>query len=368
MPAAQPAPSAALIDLRSDTVTRPTPAMLAAMTAAPLGDDVLGDDPTVLELQRHAAAVLGKEAACFVPSGTMANQCAIRAATEPGDEVIAHEDSHIIHYETGAPAALSGVMIRPLRGPLGLFDEADVRAAVRPRSSHFACSKMLIVENTHNRGGGAVWPLDQIRRVSRAAREAELHRHLDGARIWNASTATGVSPAEYAAEFDSISCCFSKGLGAPVGSLVAGTAAFVTRVHRFRKMFGGAMRQAGVLAAAALYALEHHRARLSDDHNNAKRLEAALHGVRGVTIAMPVATNMVFFDLDPSLGTAAAFCETLKAQGVLALPNSPQRVRLVTHLDVNAEMCHAAARVVADLATARQPRPNQFTPAAFIGR
>jgi threonine aldolase len=338
-----------LIDLRSDTVTRPTPGMRRAIAEAEVGDDVLGDDPTVIALQDRVAALFGKEAACFVPSGTMANQTAIRAHTEPGDEVICHEDSHIIHYETGSPAALSGVMIRPLRGPLGMFDGEDVRAAVRPAQHHFARSRLLIVENTHNRGGGAVWPMDRIRGVIDAAREAGLRCHLDGARIWNACAAGGLEPADYARHFDTISCCFSKGLGAPAGSAVVGDRETICRVHRFRKMFGGTMRQAGVLAAACIYALDHHRQRLVEDHAHARRLARAMEQLPGVSLAMPVETNMVFIDLDPRLGTAAEVCARLRDRGVLALPNLPQRIRFVLHLDVSSEQVDRAADVIAEV-------------------
>lgn len=344
------------IDLRSDTVTRPTAAMRQAMANAVVGDDVLGDDPTVIALQDKVAALLGKEAACFVPSGTMANQTAIRAHTEPGDEIIAHKDSHIIHYETGGPAALSGVMIRPLDGPLGLFDAADLRDAVRPNNSHFPHSQLLIIENTHNRGGGAVWPIEQISRVTAAARELNLRTHLDGARIWNACAATGLAPAEYARHFDTISCCFSKGLGAPAGSAVAGSRALIARVHRFRKMFGGTMRQSGILASAALHALDHHVTRLKDDHANAKTLESSLAGIPGIRISMPVATNMVFFDIDAALGTGSEFAEQLKLRGVLALTTAAQRIRLVTHLDVTTDQCRQAAKAIAEIAAAKSRR------------
>lgn len=327
-----------MIDLRSDTVTRPTPAMRTAMAQAEVGDDVLGDDPTVIALQRRVAEIMGKPAAVFVPSGSMANQLAIRAHCEPGDEVICHADSHIIHYETGAPAALSGVMIRPLPGHAGLFDAADVHHAVRPHNAHFPWSKLVVVENTQNRGGGSVWPIEQIQRVSTAAREHGLKVHLDGARIWNACTATGLKPSDYAQHFDTISCCFSKGLGAPVGSAVCGDEATIARVHRFRKMFGGAMRQAGVIAAAALHALEHHRERLKDDHANARRLADGIRTINGLSIPLAVETNMVFVDIDPKLGTAGDVVARLKSHGVLALSTMPQRIRLVCHLDVHAEM------------------------------
>jgi threonine aldolase len=338
------APAASgIIDLRSDTVTRPTEAMRRAMACAEVGDDVLGDDPTVIHLQERIAEIMGKEAACFVPSGTMANQTAIRAHTEPGDEVIAHKDSHIIHYETGSPAALSGVMIKPTEGALGLFDADQVEA--RPYSAHFARTRLVVIENTQNRGGGAIWPMDQINRVAAKAREQNLRLHMDGARIWNACAATGHKPAEYAAPFDTISCCFSKGLGAPVGSAVAGDKETIFRIHRFRKMFGGAMRQAGILAAAALHALDHHRDRLTEDHANAARLAERMSAIPGVTIAMPVQTNMVFFDIDRSLRgwSAAEVCQRLRNEGVWMLPVGPQRIRAVCHLDVSRPMVDTAA-------------------------
>jgi threonine aldolase len=335
------------IDLRSDTVTRPTPAMRRAMVEAEVGDDVLGDDPTVIALQDKVAALMGKQAAVFVPSGTMANQAAIRAHTEPGDEVICHEGSHIIHYETGAPAALSGVMVRPLPGPVGLFTSQAVEAAVRPASSHFANSKLLVVENTHNRGGGAVWPLDQLASVTATARKAGLRTHLDGARLWNACAKSGRTPAEYAAHFDTVSCCFSKGLGAPVGSALCGDQATIARAHRFRKMFGGSMRQSGILAAACIHALDHNRTRLADDHANAARLAKGLAGIKGVSIAMPVETNMVFFDLAEPHPTAATLCERLAAAGVLCLPTAARRIRMVCHLDVTTPMIDRAVEAVA---------------------
>ncbi|MBX3376473.1 MAG: aminotransferase class I/II-fold pyridoxal phosphate-dependent enzyme [Phycisphaeraceae bacterium] len=335
-----------LIDLRSDTVTRPTPAMRKAMAEAEVGDDVLGDDPTVIRLQERIAEIMGKPAACFVPSGTMANQTAIRAHTEPGDEVICHVDSHIINYETGAPAALSGVMIRTMTGDRGLFDADQIDAMVRPDSAHFPHSKLVIVENTQNRGGGAVWPLDQILRVAGRSRQHNLKLHLDGARLWNACAKTGHKPADYARHFDTISCCFSKGLGTPAGSAVSGDAAIIARVHRFRKMFGGAMRQAGILAAAALYALDHHRDRLVEDHANAARLADGIADLPGVTIPMPVETNMVFIDLDRRHGTAAEVCARLRGLGVLALPTAPQRIRFVVHLDVSRAMIERAIEAI----------------------
>jgi threonine aldolase len=345
----------AFVDLRSDTVTRPTKAMLAAMTSAELGDDVLGDEPTVIKLQEKFAALLGKEAACFVPTGTMANQTSIRAHTEPGDEVIGHGDSHIIHYETGAPAALSGVMIRALTGARGQFDAEDVAAAARPESVHAPRSRLVVVENTQNRGGGSVWPIEKIKRVTSKAKELGLRRHLDGARLWNASIASGLKPSEYAQHFDTVSCCFSKGLGTPAGSAVAGDAETIKRVHRFRKMFGGAMRQSGVLAGAAIYALDNHVQRLAEDHANAKRLAEGIANIKGLSLdpdqaSGGVESNLVFFDISPSLGlTGADLCARLKTKGVLMLPPGPRRIRAVTHLDVSREGIEKALVAIAEV-------------------
>lgn len=321
------------IDLRSDTVTMPSPPMLEAMVGAQLGDDVLGDDPTVHALQDRVADIMGKEAACFVPSGSMANQTAIRAQTEQGDEIITHQTGHTIHYETGAPAALSGVMVRTLTGDRGIYTPQDVHAAIRPDACHFPHSQLLIVENTSNGGGGTVWPLEVVNGVAAAGREHGLRLHLDGARIWNAVAASGTDAATYAAPFDTVSCCFSKGLGAPIGSAVAGDAETIRRVHRFRKLFGGAMRQAGLLAAACLYALENNRERLVDDHANARRLAEGLEVVEGLSIDVStVETNIVIFGVE---GDAAALCHRLEGEGVRMLPVGPRHVRSVTHLGVS---------------------------------
>jgi threonine aldolase len=338
------------IDLRSDTVTRPTPAMREAMFAAPLGDDVLGDDPSVIALEAQVAELLGTQAACFTPSGTMANQLAIRCHTQPGDEVLAHEDSHIIHYETGAPAALSGVMINPLRGDRGFFTPEDLRAAVRTPGIHSPASRLMIIENTHNRGGGSVWPIDQLAKVCAAAKDLHLARHLDGARLWNACAATGLAPGEIARHFDSVSVCFSKGLGAPVGSALCGKKDFIDRARRFRKMFGGGMRQSGLLAAAASYALTHNRQRLTDDHANAQILADAVGRSPQLRLALPRETNMVFFDvLNPSLN-AEGFCAALRAHAIAALPMGPRRVRLVTHLHITADDARRAAEAITRVA------------------
>ncbi|NLX21778.1 MAG: low-specificity L-threonine aldolase [Phycisphaerae bacterium] len=322
-----------MIDLRSDTVTRPTSAMRQAMAAAEVGDDVLGDDPTVVALERRTAELLGKEAACYMPSGTMTNQVALRVHTEPGDEVLMEAFAHVYLFEAGGPAALSGVMCRLIPGQRGLFTAADVRAALRPSNVHYPPTKLVCVENTHNVGGGSIWPLETVAEVEAAAREAGLRMHLDGARLWNAAAATGIPERAYASHFDSVSVCFSKGLGAPVGSALAGTRAFIERARRFRKQFGGGMRQAGVIAAGALYALEHHRSRLVEDHANAKLLAEGIAAMPGVSIdAATVQTNIVFFEVTAM--PAAELANRLSRAGVLMLARGT-RIRALTHLDVS---------------------------------
>lgn len=339
-----------VVDLRSDTVTKPTPQMRRVMAEAEVGDDVLGDDPTVIRLEKRVARLLGKEAAIYVPSGTMANQTAIRAQTEPGDEIIAHAASHMYLFESGAPFALSGCSIRMLPGDRGIFDADQVRAVIRPKDSHFAQTRLIIVENTHNRGGGSIWPLERIAEIRPVADEFGLRMHLDGARLMNACVATGRAPTEYSRYFDTVSICFSKGLGAPVGSAVAGGAEIISRVHRFRKMFGGGMRQAGIIAAAAEYALEHHVERLAKDHANAQQLAQALAEMPGLSIdPAAVETNLLFFELDESLGNAADFCQRLHDHGVWMLPESPQRARAVTHLDVDSTGIDRAIEVLRGL-------------------
>jgi len=326
----------AVIDLRSDTVTKPTPAMREAMARAEVGDDVFGDDPTVQELEAETAALLGKEAAVYTASGTMANQLAVRAHTEPGDELLVEAGAHLYYYEAGGPAALSGVMCRCLNGERGIFSGADVEAALRPADVHFPRTRLVCVENTHNRGGGKTWPLARIKEVEGVARNHGLRMHLDGARLWNASVATGIAERDYAASFDSVSVCFSKGLGAPVGSALAGPKSFIERARRFRKMFGGGMRQAGIIAAGALFALRHHRPRLAEDHANAKALAAGLAALPGLE-ADPAAveTNIVRFRV--AAMPAQQLADSLKGRGILVLATGPDTIRAVTNLMVSAE-------------------------------
>jgi threonine aldolase len=326
------------IDLRSDTVTKPTPAMRKSMAEAEVGDDVFGEDPTINALQKKVAEILGKEKAIFVPSGTMANQLSIKAHTQPGDEVIMEATSHPFNYEGGAGAVLSGVQIFCLNGIRGILEPFQVEEAIRPFDHHFPVSRLICLENTHNRGGGTVYPLDNMTEIFRLAKAKGLLVHLDGARLWNASAATGIKPKEYAQRADSVSVCLSKGLGAPVGSLVAGSSDFIDRVHRFRKMFGGGMRQAGILAAAGLYALDHHRDCLKEDHAKAKRLALGLSEFKGISITPEnTETNIVLFDLVKEGMTAPGVAEAMKKKGILIHPFSRTQVRLVTHLDVSAE-------------------------------
>ena len=324
------------IDLRSDTVTRPTPAMRRTMAEAEVGDDVFGDDPTVLALQEETARLLGKEAALYVPSGTMSNEIAVAAHTERGDELICEATCHIFLYEGGGPALLSGVQVLPLPGDRGLFTPEALRGAVRAPDAHHPVSRLLCLENTHNRAGGRVLPFEAVRTLTDEARGCGLATHLDGARLWNAAVATGRPEAEWAALFDSVSVCFSKGLGAPVGSALAGTRSWIARAHHYRKRFGGGMRQAGIIAAGALHALRHHRERLAEDHRRARRLAEGLAAVRGLLCdPAQVDTNIVVASLQPEAGPPARWCESLAAEGVRVVPFGARALRLVTHLDIS---------------------------------
>jgi threonine aldolase len=337
-----------MIDLRSDTVTKPSPGMRAAMAAAEVGDDVFGEDPTINRLQERAAALLGKEAALFVPSGTMANQIALKVHCQPGDDVILGEGTHCMVFESGAAGALAGVQISAV-GQGGLFTAADAESVFRGADNvHNAPSRLVVVENTHNRGGGVVWPQAQVLDVATFARAHGLALHLDGARLCNAAVASGKTPAELAAPFDTATLCFSKGLGAPVGSIIAGSRPLLARALRFRKMFGGGMRQAGILAAAALYALDHNVDRLVDDHANARLVAERLAQVPGLRVDLARAqTNIVMVDLEPSRPAAAEAVARLRAQGVLCVAFGPRRLRLVTHLDVDRAACEKAVGIVA---------------------
>jgi threonine aldolase len=336
-----------LVDLRSDTVTQPTPAMRRAMADAPVGDDVYGEDPTVRALEERVASLLGKEAALFVPSGTMANQLAIGVHARPGDELYAAEGSHCVWYESGAAAALFGVQVKEV-GAGGSMTAEQLDAAVRERADYAPLPRLLVLENTHNRGGGSVLDAEATARLAQAGRSRGLAVHLDGARLWNATRALGVAPAELTREADTVSVCFSKGLGAPIGSAVAGPRELIGRAHRLRKMLGGGMRQVGVLAAAALHALEHHVTRLDEDHAHARALAASLRDA-GLDAREP-ATNIVMVDLDPAdpAPSAAQVVEAARSQGVLVSAFGPRRLRAVTHLDVDAADVRRAARVLVE--------------------
>jgi threonine aldolase len=332
------------IDFRSDTVTKPTPAMRRAMAEAEVGDDVYGEDPTVQKLEERIAERLGLEAALYVPSGTQANQIAMGLHCRQGDEVIAEAGSHIFQYEGGAVSALWGVQPGPLAGERGLLSAAQVVEAVRVDNIHAPRSRLLSLENTHNRGGGTVWPLERFRAVVEAGRKAGLAVHLDGARLFNAAVAAGVPASAWASLTDTTAVCFSKGLGAPVGSALVGSAAHIREARRLRKRLGGGMRQVGILAAGALHALEHHVERLAEDHAHARRLAAGLAEMPGVKAPpAPVETNIVLVDF---VQPASEVVARLAAQRVLVNATGPHSVRLVTHLDVSAsDIDEALARI-----------------------
>jgi threonine aldolase len=330
--------------------------MREAMMTAAVGDDVFGDDPSVCELQRRAAALLGKEAALFVPSGTMANQICIRAHTEPGDEIIVEAGCHIYLYEGGGYAALSGVSIRPVPAERGLLTADQVRGAIRPPGglSHFPPSRLVCVENTANRGGGTIYSQEALAEIGAVAGEHGMRYHLDGARLFNAAVGAGVPVHQIAAPFDSVSVCLSKGLGCPVGSLVLGTQTFIDRAHRFRKMLGGGMRQAGILAAAGVHALDHHVDRLADDHRRARGFAEAATSIAGVHVDLEgVQTNMVYADVSGTGRDAHDLAEALSEADVYVVAVSPTHIRAVFHLDVDDAGLDAAIKALGACATSR---------------
>lgn len=341
-----------MIDLRSDTCSRPTPEMRAAMAAAEVGDDVYGDDPTVKALERATADLLGKEDAVYMPTGTMTNQVGIRAHTEPGDAVLFDQNAHVYILEGGAPAAFSGVLPRLLPGVRGIFTPADVEAAVGSAHPFFPATipapvRLLCLENTHNIGGGAIWPLEQLRAVTWTGRNLGLSLHLDGARLWHATAATGISEADYAAPFDSISVCFSKALGAPVGSCLVGGKDFISRARRFKQQIGGGFRQAGIIAAGALHALTHHRERIGEVHALARRFADGLANFDRIMIdPASVETNIVRFQLQDC--AAGAFVEEAHRRGLYMLPSGPSAVRAVFYLDIEQRDVDAALSIIHD--------------------
>ncbi len=336
-----------LVDLRSDTVTKPSLGMRKAMAEAEEGDDVYHEDPSVNRLEEMVAALYGKEAALYVASGTMANQLAIRAQTHHGDEIIMERTSHPFNSEAGALAALAGVQVNLLGGQRGIIEVDQIKAAVRTPNVHHAPTALICLENTHNRGGGSIWPLDKIRTIREFATSVGVPMHLDGARLMNACVATGLAARDYAQYFDSCTLCLSKGLGAPVGSLVIGSKDFITRAHRFRKQFGGGMRQAGILAAAGIYALEHNVERLAEDHLNAQRLARGIADIDGLEIDVDSAeTNILFFQVHKPGLTVPLLLERLKAEGVLMGDTGPTGIRAVTHLNISKESIDRAVEVL----------------------
>ncbi|MCB0623475.1 MAG: aminotransferase class I/II-fold pyridoxal phosphate-dependent enzyme, partial [Saprospiraceae bacterium] len=321
-----------MINLLSDTVTKPTPAMLEAMIGAEVGDDVFGEDPTVNALEDKAAALFGKEAALFCPSGTMTNQIAVKVHTQPLDEVICDHFSHVYQYEVGGYAFHSGVAVNLLAGTHGKITAAQIEAAIKPPFDWLPRTRLVVLENTCNKGGGSIYTLAELRPIRQLCLQQGLRLHLDGARLFNALVETGESTIETGREFDSISICLSKGLGAPVGSLLIGDATFIRQARRVRKVMGGGMRQAGILAAAGIYALDHHVERLREDNERARIIGRLLEALPYVADVRPVQSNILIFDLQPPL-TAAAYVEKLEKRGIKATAFGPQTVRFVTHLD-----------------------------------
>lgn len=340
-----------MIDLRSDTVTKPCPAMREAMARAEVGDDVYGEDPTVNRLQEQGATLVGKKAALFVPSGTLGNQLCLRAQSEPGREVIVDRHAHIVRYEQGAAGALAGVQLHWVQGARGLMTVEQIEAAIRPKDPSSIQTALICIENTHNAGGGTVYPLSTIRALRAVASAHGLRMHLDGARLFNAVVASGTSAADYARHFDTVTFCLSKGLGAPAGSLIAtDDGEVLERVRRYRRMYGGAMRQAGILAAAGLYALEHHIQRLAEDHANARRLAALLHHIPAVSIdPATVETNILFFDVRSPHLSMPDFIAAIKREGLLLGAVGAHTCRAVTHLDVSADAVERAGAIIAQV-------------------
>lgn len=336
-----------MIDLRSDTVTKPTAGMLAAMMAAPVGDDVYGEDPSANRLEAAVAEYFGHESAVFFPTGTMANQVAIRVHCDPGDEILTESTSHIVLWEAGGAAVHSGATCRTFDGDFGRLNVDQLANAVRPNDMHSVRTRLVSLENTHNRGGGTIYPIDSIAKISSWARTHGLAMHLDGARIWNAIVATGISGQEWGRHFDTIMVAFSKGLGAPSGSALIGPRSLMEKARRLRKLFGGAMRQIGYLAAACLYGMQHQLDRLAEDHAHAKRLAEAVASVPGFTLTPPqVETNLVWFEVDSRHGSAQTVVGKLREKGIRVSALDGQTIRICTHLDVTKNECETAAQAI----------------------
>ncbi|SYZ74016.1 L-allo-threonine aldolase [Candidatus Zixiibacteriota bacterium] len=339
-----------VIDLRSDTVTKPSPAMRRAIAEAEVGDDVFGDDPTVIRLEQKVAELFGREASLYVPSGTMGNQVALRAISEPGWELLCERDCHVVNYEAAGPAVHSQLLTNMIATERGILTAEQVEEAIRPPNIHHPITKIVTLENTHNRHGGTIFPLEEIRRIRVVADKHKLLMHLDGARIWNAHVATGIPLSDWAAPFDSMSVCLSKGLGAPVGSMIVGDRAFIAKARRIRKLFGGGMRQVGILAAAGLYAVENNIERLADDHRNAKILAEGLNKIKGFRVDMSrVETNIVIADISESGKSPEELVTILKDSGVLAVVFGKTRLRFVTHLDVSRDDCLKALDIMSSI-------------------
>lgn len=334
-----------IVDLRSDTVTRPTPAMLEAMMKAPVGDDVFGEDPTVNKLEAMAAALFGREAALYCPTGTMSNQIAIKVHTQPGDEVICDKTAHVYQYEGGGIAFNAGAQVKLLDGAQGRITARQVLQAINPDDVHKARTSLVCLENTANRGGGSCYDLAAIQEIRKVCDEQQLVLHLDGARLFNALVARGESPRQHSALFHSISVCLNKGLGCPMGSLLIGDKDFIRKARRIRKVFGGGMRQAGYMAAAGIYALENHVNRLATDHAHAQLIAAALHKARFTAGLLPVETNIVIVEVKPGY-QAADIVARLKEQHILAIAIAPTQIRMVLHLDITREMVDHTIAVI----------------------
>jgi len=335
------------IDFRSDTVTKPSPGMMKAIAEAEVGDDVFRDDPTTLRLERKVAEMFGKEAALFVPSGTMGNQVALKTLSLPGWELLCERQCHIVNYETGGPAVHSSLLVNMLDSEYGAITAEQVEKSIRVEDIHCAITKIVALENTHNCHGGTIYPLDEIKRIRQVADKHDLLMHLDGARIWNAHVASGISLSDWADPFDSISVCLSKALGAPVGSLVIGSKEFITKAIRTRKLFGGGMRQVGILAAAGLYAIENNIERLKEDHDKARLLAEGLNKIDRFKVDLKrVQTNIVIVDIADTGQTPDEMMAELDKHDVLAIAFGPTQLRFVTHLDVTMEECKKALDII----------------------
>ena len=334
-----------VIDFRSDTITKPTPPMLEAMMTAKVGDDVFGEDPSINELESLSANLFGMEAALFCSSGTMTNQVAIKCHTQPGDEVICDESSHVYQYEGGGIAFNSGASVKLLTGDLGRITAEQVKAAIQPDDAHRAHTRLVSLENTSNRGGGSCYNFEEIKKIRKVCKEMDLALHLDGARIWNALVAKKETPKQYGEVFDSISICLSKSLGCPVGSVLLGNKDFIKKARRIRKVFGGGMRQAGFIAAAGIYALENNIDRLAEDHLHTRQIAEAIAAKDFVQEVLPVETNIIIFGVKENT-TAPGLVAKLKEHSILGYAISPNRVRLVVHLDISKEMVDKTIEVI----------------------